>query len=77
MMQNINPKINPVTTFLGLFLIVIATAMFIVPLFYEVKETLNYWIPGFIGIIAMCLLLVPDDLKGALKKLINRKSEQL
>lgn len=75
--KNVNPKSNPVTTFLGLFLIVITIGMFVVPLFYEVKEDLNYWIPGSIGIVGLALLLVPDDLSGALKKLINRKSDQL
>jgi hypothetical protein len=77
MINNLNPKMNPVTTLLGLLLIVISVGMLIVPIFYEVKESLSYWIPGSIGIVGLCLLLIPDDLKGALKKLVNRKSEEI
>ena len=77
MLKNANPKSNPVTTFLGLFLIVISVGMFIVPLFYEVKEELNYWIPGSIGVVGLMLLLIPDDFKGALRVLAKRKGEEL
>lgn len=76
-LKNINPSNNPITTFLGLFLIVVATGMFLVPMFYEVKEDLNYWIPGGIGIVGLMLLLIPDDLKGALRTLAKRKGEEL
>ena len=77
MINNINPKTNPVTTFLGVFLMVISIGMLIVPMFYEVKETLDWWLPATIGVVGLSLLLIPDDLKGGLKKLINRKSDSI
>lgn len=76
-MRNLNPKLNPVTTTLGTGLIITCLVMFIAPMFVSVKSDLNYWIPGSIGIIGLCLLLIPDDLRGALRKFIGKKSEQL
>jgi hypothetical protein len=76
-MRNLNPKINPVTTIMGAGLIITCLVMFITPMFVAVKVELNYWIPGSIGIIGLSLLLIPDDLRGALRKFIGRKSQQL
>lgn len=73
-MRNLNPKINPVTTILGTALIVTAIIMFIAPLFVAIKDDLDYRIPSWIGGIGLCLLLIPDDVKGALRKLLARKS---
>lgn len=77
MINNINPLKNPVTTLLGMLLLVIAIGMFIVPMFYEVKETLNYWIPTGIGLLGICFLLVPDAVVSALRALVAKKGGEL
>lgn len=76
-MKNINPKINPITTTLGTILMIVSLVMFISPMYIEVKEDINYWIPGSIGVIGLSLLLIPDDLKGALRTFISRKSNEV
>lgn len=77
MVKNINPFKNPVTTLLGMLLLVIAIGMFIVPMFYEVKETLNYWIPTGIGLLGICFLLIPDAVVSALRALVAKKGGEL
>lgn len=76
-MNNINPKLNPITTIAGIILLTISLGMFTAPMFVEIKQQLNYWIPGSIGIVGLCLLLIPDDLKGALRNFITKKSDTL
>lgn len=76
-MKNIDPRTNPVTTILGAMLCMVSLVMFAAPMFVTVKETLNYWIPGSIGFVGLCLLLIPDDFKGWLSKIGSRKSEQI
>lgn len=77
MINNINPLKNPVTTVLGMLLLVIAIGMFIVPMFYEVKEQLNYWIPTGIGLLGICFLLIPDAVISALRALVAKKGGEL
>jgi hypothetical protein len=45
------------------------------PLLYEPKTQIDIYYPITIGTVGLCLLVIPDDLKGALKKLIKNKSE--
>lgn len=42
---------------------------------YEPKTEIDIYYPISIGIVGLCLLVIPDDLKGALRKLIKKKSE--
>lgn len=72
--RNLDPRHNPVSSYLGALLIVVSLGMFIVPLFYTVKEQLHYTIPTGIGIIGLGLLLIPDDFKRAFKRFLNTKA---
>lgn len=76
-MKNINPKTNPVTTYIGIIFLLVALAIFTLPMFIQVKEQQPLWIPSSIGLLGLCLLLIPDDIRGALRKIISRKSEQI
>ena len=77
MINNINPLKNPFTTITGIVLIFISLGMFISPMFIEIKESVDVSVASGIGIVGLALVLVPDDLKGGLVKLIGRKSDDL
>lgn len=77
MIKNINIKENPVTTILGVILLLVGIGIFIIPLFIVLKAEVVIYIPIGISIIGLCLLLIPDDLKGALSKLVNRKADSI
>lgn len=81
MIKHINPKNNPYTSITGFMFIAVAIVMFLAPLFVEIKTELNYWIPAWIGIIGLSLLLVPDYfivvLKTFITKFFARKADEL
>jgi hypothetical protein len=73
--QNINLLDNPVTTICGLICFFYSLVLIGLPLVYETFAEIDIRYSVGIGIIGLCLLIIPDDVKGALRKLINKKSE--
>jgi len=77
MKNNINPSKNPITTLIGVMFLLISIVMLIIPMFFEVKTDTPYWIPGTGIVLGLILLLIPDDLKGALRKVLTKKTDQI
>ena len=75
--NNISFKSSPVTTIMGILFTLIGIALFILPIFFVEKSTVPIGYIVGIFTVGICLILIPDDLKGALSKLITRKSETL
>ena len=73
--QNINLLDNPVTTICGLICFFYSLFLIGYPYLYEPKVVIETYYPIAIGLVGLCLIIIPDDLKGALKKFINKKSE--
>jgi len=73
--QNINLLDNPVTTICGLICFFYSLVLIGLPLVYETFAEIDIYYSAGLGIIGLCLLIIPDDVKGALRKLINKKSE--
>lgn len=67
MIENANPKRNPVTTVLGLVFILISAAMlvvqYIVPVFFVLKQDIPYaWYTPFIPLgIGILLVFINDE----------------
>lgn len=74
-LKNMHLGVNPITTILGLIFIIVSLVMFCAPLINN--TTFDIKVPTGIGVLGLVLLLIPDDLKGALSKILNRKSEQI
>lgn len=86
-MENANPKINPVTTYLGLAMAIIAVIMLctlvIAEVFLKVSTDLPKYVwytPGGILILGLILILSPDSIarvfnKGA-DKVIDGKEQK-
>lgn len=74
--NNVDPQKNPITTYLGALMIILSIGMFILPMIYTVKEDLPTYVPLSIGTIGLSLLLIPDDLKKALKRFLNKKANE-
>jgi hypothetical protein len=73
--QNISILENPITTICGFICFFYSLFLIGYPLLYEPKTKIDIYYPISIGVVGLCLLVIPDDLKGALKKLIKNKSE--
>jgi hypothetical protein len=73
--QNINLLDNPVTTICGLICFFYSLVLIGLPLVYETFAEIDIYYSAGLGIIGLCLLIIPDDVKGALRKFINKKSE--
>jgi len=73
--ENISILNHPITTICGFVCFFYSLFLIGYPLLYEPKTQIDIYYPISIGVIGLCLLVIPDDLKGALKKLIKNKSE--
>lgn len=73
--QNISVLDNPITTICGFILFFYSLFLIGFPYLYETKSEIDIYYPISIGVVGLCLLVIPDDLKGALRKLIQKKSE--
>jgi hypothetical protein len=73
--QNISILENPITTICGFVCFFYSLFLIGFPLLYEPKTQIDIYYPITIGTVGLCLLVIPDDLKGALRKLIQKKSE--
>lgn len=72
-----NPNINPITSVLGFLMICVSLALYTLPLFVTLKAPVEWYMPLGIGLFGFSLLLIPDDLKTALARLINKKADSL
>ena len=75
--HNINVTTSPITTIFGGILILIAITLYVLPLFVDLKSKTDWYVDLGIGLFGFSLLLIPDDLKGALARLINKKADQI
>lgn len=73
--KNISLFHNPITTICGFICFFYSLVLIGLPLVYETFTEIDIYYPAGIGVIGLCLLVIPDDLKGALRKFINKKSE--
>ena len=73
--KNISLFHNPITTICGFICFFYSLVLIGLPLVYETFTEIDIYYPIGIGVIGLCLLVIPDDLKGALRKFINKKSE--
>lgn len=71
--SNTSFKENPITSILGLFFCIIASVVFIAPMFMETVDEIQWYIPCGIGVVGILLLLSPDTLVGIIKS----KSEKV
>jgi hypothetical protein len=68
LVENSNPKKNPMTTWPGILFVVLSFVMYSVkylaPLFFTLKQEVHYsdWIPGVMLFIGLVLLFMTDDL---------------
>lgn len=76
-MRNMNLIINPITTLIGFVLILISTVLYTIPFFFVLKKQIDPYVTIVIFTIGLILLLIPDDLKNALRLLLKRKSKTL
>ena len=76
--DNLNPKINPLTTYLGLVMVSLSLIMFTAPLFVDLKKDIYqmWYIPSIIGCFGLLLLLSPDTLVGLISKIFSKKLEK-
>lgn len=75
--KNCSVKTNPLTTVLGLLFVFVALALFIVPVFYEVKSSTEWFVPASIGILGLVLIGSPDTVFDSLSNLVKRKGDNL
>lgn len=73
--RNLSIIHNPITTICGFICFFYSLVLIGLPLVYETFAEIDIYYPAGIGIVGLCLLVIPDDLKGALRKFINKKSE--
>lgn len=73
--KNLSIIHNPITTICGFICFFYSLVLIGLPLVYETFAEIDIYYPIGIGIVGLCLLVIPDDLKGALQKFINKKSE--
>jgi hypothetical protein len=66
--ENASIKKNPVTSIIGLILIVIATGLFTIPYFYDLKQEVDSTKLLGMGAIGLLLVLAPDELLGIIKR---------
>ena len=62
MKTNVSFKENPITTIIGLILIIVSVLLLVLPYFMELKEDVEWYIPAVIGAIGILFLLAPDKL---------------
>lgn len=75
-MNNMNPQKNPFTSILGIVFLVLGLGAIVAPTFgIEVK--MEAWLVYAFILGGAGLLLIPDDLKGALSKIVNKKADSI
>ena len=76
--DNANPKVNPLTTYFGLFMSFISMVMFTTPLFIDLKKDIYemWYIPTAIGTVGLLMLLAPDTLVSLIVKIVVKKTEK-
>jgi hypothetical protein len=62
MKTNVSFKENPITTTIGLLLILISVLLIILPYFMELKQEVHWGIPSGLGAVGVLFLLAPDKL---------------
>jgi protein-S-isoprenylcysteine O-methyltransferase Ste14 len=77
-MKNANFKKDPITTVLGLILVLAAVAVVLAPAFVDVKKdfTTMWYIPAIIGGTGVLLILSPDTIIRGANKSIDRYSDK-
>jgi hypothetical protein len=62
MKTNVSFRDNPITTTIGLILIIISILLVVLPYFMELKEDVEWYIPAILGGVGILFLLAPDKL---------------
>lgn len=73
MATNVNFKENPITTSLGIILIIIGVALITLPYFVDLKEPVQWYIPTGLFGVGVLFLLAPDKLVS----IVVSKSDKL
>ena len=83
--ENSNPKKNPMTTYPGIMFIILSIVMYTVkylaPLFFTLKQEVNYsdWIPGVMLFIGLLLCYMSDEyfkqIFGAFLNVFKKKTD--
>jgi hypothetical protein len=66
--DNASIKKNPITTIIGLILIVAAVALFVIPYFMDLKQEVDSFKLVVLGAIGLLLVLAPDKLIAIIEK---------
>jgi multidrug efflux pump subunit AcrB len=77
-MKNVNLKKDPITTILGMLLVLAAVLVVLAPAFVDVKKdfTAMWWIPAIIGGVGVLLMLSPDTIVRGANKGIDKYTEK-
>jgi hypothetical protein len=62
MKTNVSFKDNPITTTIGIILIMVSVILLILPYFIVLNESVQWYIPAVLGGIGILFLLAPDKL---------------
>ena len=73
--QNISINNHPITTVCGFICFFYSLVLIGLPLIYETYAEIDIYYPVGIGIVGLCLLIAPDDLKNALTNFVKNKSK--
>lgn len=66
--ENTSIKKNPYTTVIGYILMLVATALFVIPYFMDLKQEVDSFKLTVLGAIGLFLVLSPDKLIGIIEK---------
>ena len=66
--DNASIKKNPITTVIGLILILISIGLFVAPYFFELKQVVESLEIAVIGGVGLLLVLAPDKLVSIIQK---------
>ena len=70
--KNTNLKNNPITTLIGFIFSLVGLGMLIIPMFYTVKTSLEWYVPSALIVMGAVLIVSPDDFLSIVKKGTNK-----
>jgi hypothetical protein len=79
MLENANPKTNPITTILGIVMCTIALCMWVAPMFVTLKKDISdsWYIPTGILMAGLLLIIAPDKVGAAISKFMDKEADKI